>query len=156
VAGKVANPPEAVVGSTPAQATLKSAGKAGDEDGARDGNPAAHDPFERIPALAHIRARSPGGGQPQDKLTHAGQDVHMLMPIDEIGGRAPCLLKGVELMLELGVNLLQVELAEKRLAHQLTKSGQTASGRQTAQARERAQRGQGDVQTHIRLAGEWR
>ena len=117
---EIAYTSEAVIGSTSSQVLLKPERKGGNDDGSGDGNPAAHNPVDWIPTLPHIGARSAGGGKLQDKLTHAGQDVYMLMPVNEIGGRAPPLLECVKLMLEFDLNLPQVEPAEKRLAHQLT------------------------------------
>jgi hypothetical protein len=131
---EIANTPEAVVGSPPSQVLLEPKRKGGNDDGSGDGNPAAHNPLDRIPTLPHIGARSVGGGKLQDKLTHAGQDVYMLMPVNEIGGRAPRLLECVKLMREFGVNLPQVEPAEKCSAHQLTQGRQTATRRQTSRA----------------------
>ena len=152
---EIAYTSEAVIGSTSSQVLLKPERKGGNDDGSGDGNPAAHNPVDWIPTLPHIGARSAGGGKLQDKLTHAGQDVYMLMPVNEIGGRAPPLLECVKLMLEFDLNLPQVEPAEKRLAHQLTQWRQTTTGRQTFRAGQWPESGKSDVQTDIRLSGEW-
>ena len=111
---KIADAPETVVGPPSGQASPERPRKGRNDEGTRDGNPAAQNPFNRIPALPHIRPRSPGGDKLQDDVTHTRQDVRMLMTVDEIRGGAPCLLERVDLMLEFGPNLRQVELAEKR------------------------------------------
>jgi hypothetical protein len=75
---KIADPPEAVVGSAPDEAALEAPRKGCNAEGARDGNPAAQDPFGRIPALPHIRAGKPGGDKSQDNVTDAGQEMHAI------------------------------------------------------------------------------
>jgi hypothetical protein len=152
---EIADPPKAVVGTTPDQVALEPPRKGRNHQRARDGDAAAQDPFGGIPTLPQIRAGSPGGDKPQDNIPDARQEVHVVMSVDEIRGSAPDLLEGIELMLEFGPNFRKVELAEKCSDRQITKPRQTAIGRQTSGAGKRSERGQGEVQADIRSFSEW-
>ena len=144
---------EAVVGryAGPSGPSVQAAAQEGEDERLAALEPAAEDLRQRLAQTAEVDRARPADphGRLDDGIAHRGQDVHVLVPVDEAGRPAERALERFELAGELLHRLGARRPVVEEGQGQAAEGGEPALGRKTRRRTGRFLIGQGQVQAHV-------